>query len=49
MALITGEVEVSEHGMAVFNLKMVAENSSSSDVVLIHCSGATILQLPYIG
>ena len=36
-----GEVEVSEHGMAVFNLKMLAENTGSSDVVLIHCSGAS--------
>lgn len=35
-----GEVEVSEHGMAVFNLKMLAENTGSSDVALIHCSGA---------
>ena len=36
-----GEVAVSEHGMAVFNLKMLAENTGSSDVVVIHCSGAS--------
>jgi len=35
-----GEVEVSEQGMAVFNLEMLAENTGSSDVVLLHCSGA---------
>lgn len=33
------EVNVSEHGMAVFNLKILAENTGSSDVVLLHCSG----------
>ena len=35
-----GEVEVSDQGMAVFNLEMLAENTGSSDVVLLHCSGA---------
>ena len=35
-----GEVEVSDQGMAVFNLDMLAENTGSSDVVLLHCSGA---------
>jgi len=35
-----GEVEVSEQGMAVFNLEMLAENTGSSDVVILHCSGA---------
>ena len=35
-----GEVDVSEQGMAVFNLKMLAKNTGSSDVVLLHCSGA---------
>ncbi len=35
-----GEVEVSEQEMAVFNLEMLAENTGSSDVVLLHCSGA---------
>ena len=36
-----GEVEVSEQGMAVFNLKMLAENMGSSDTVLLHCGGAS--------
>ena len=35
-----GEVEVSEQGTAVFNLEMLAENTGSPDVVLLHCSGA---------
>jgi hypothetical protein len=35
-----GQVEVSDQGMAVFNLRMLAENTGSSDVVLLHCSGA---------
>ena len=35
-----GEVEVSEQGTAVFNLEILAENTGSSDVVLLHCSGA---------
>jgi hypothetical protein len=35
-----GQVEVSEQGMAVFNLEMLAENTGSSNVVLLHCSGA---------
>ena len=35
-----GEVEVSKQGMAVFSLEMLAENTGSSDVVLLHCSGA---------
>ena len=35
-----GEVEVSEQGMAVFNLEMLAENTGSSDTVVLHCSGA---------
>ncbi len=34
-----GEVDVSKHGMAVFNLNILAENTGSSDVVLLHCSG----------
>lgn len=35
-----GETEISDQGMAVFNLEMLAENTGSSDVVLLHCSGA---------
>jgi hypothetical protein len=35
-----GEVEVSEQDVAVFNLELLAENTGSSDVVLLHCSGA---------
>ena len=35
-----GEVEVSEQGMAVFNLKMLVKNTGSSDVVVLRCSGA---------
>lgn len=35
-----GVVEVSKQGVAVFNLEMLAENTGSSDVVLLHCSGA---------
>ena len=35
-----GEVEVSEQGMAVFNLEMLAKNTGSSDTVVLHCSGA---------
>lgn len=35
-----GEVEVSEQGMVVFSLEMLAENTGSSDVVVLHCSGA---------
>ena len=35
-----GEVEVSEQNVAVFNLELLAENTGSSDVVLLHCSGA---------
>lgn len=35
-----GEVEVSEQGVTVFSLEMLAENTGSSDVVLLHCSGA---------
>jgi len=35
-----GQVEVSEHGVAVFNLKMLAENTGSSDAVSLHCAGA---------
>jgi hypothetical protein len=35
-----GEVEVSKQETAVFNLEMLAENTGSSDVVLLHCSGA---------
>ena len=34
-----GKVEISDQGMAVFNLEMLAENRGSSDIVL-HCSGA---------
>ena len=36
-----GQVEVSDHGVAVFNLVMLAENIGSSDVVLLHCGGAS--------
>jgi len=35
-----GEVEVSKQGMAIFNLDMLAENTGSSDVVILHCSEA---------
>jgi len=35
-----GEVEVSDQGMAVFNLELLAENTGSSDIVILHCSGA---------
>lgn len=35
-----GMVEVSEKGTAVFNLNMLAENTGSSDNVLLHCGGA---------
>ncbi len=35
-----GQVDVSEQGMAVFNLEMLAENTGSSDTVVLHCSGA---------
>lgn len=35
-----GEVEVSKHGMAVFNLEMLVKNTGSSDIVVLHCSGA---------
>lgn len=35
-----GEVEVSDQDVAVFNLELLAENTGSSDVVLLHCSGA---------
>lgn len=35
-----GKVDVSEHGMAVFNLEMLVENTGSSDIVVLHCSGA---------
>jgi hypothetical protein len=35
-----GQVETSDQGVDVFNLKMLAENTGSSDVVLLHCSGA---------
>jgi hypothetical protein len=35
-----GQVEVSEHGVAVFNLKMLAENTGSPDMVALHCAGA---------
>lgn len=35
-----GEVDISEQGVAVFSLEMLAENTGSSDVVLLHCSGA---------
>ena len=35
-----GQVEVSEKGTAVLNLEILAENTGSSDVVALHCSGA---------
>ena len=35
-----GQVDVSDQGMAVFNLEMLAENTGSSDTVVLHCSGA---------
>ena len=35
-----GEVDVSDQGIAVFNLEMLAENTGSSDIVILHCSGA---------
>ena len=35
-----GTVDISEQGTAVFNLKMLAENMGSSDIVLLHCGGA---------
>jgi hypothetical protein len=35
-----GMVDVSAQGTAVFNLKMLAENTGSSDTVLLHCGGA---------
>ena len=35
-----GEVEVSDQGMAVFSLEMLVENTGSSDVVVLQCSGA---------
>ena len=36
-----GEVEVSDQGIAVFNLRMLAENIGSSDTILLHCGGAS--------
>ncbi|MCE9652873.1 MAG: hypothetical protein K8Q89_07465 [Nitrosarchaeum sp.] len=35
-----GEVDISEQEIVVFNLRMLAENTGSSDAVLLHCGGA---------
>ena len=35
-----GEIEVSEQEVEVFNLEMLVENTGSSDIVLLQCSGA---------